>query len=120
MPKSSIGIEDQISWQKMQLEDHNLMIRLEAKVDGLIIDIRNLKDGTGQKLTEYESRIKALEKVHEEINPLRVAQEFQEVQQQVRDFRTIWKFMISIASIIGGVIGFTLSLVADSLKLFGR
>ncbi len=35
----------------MQKSDHDLLIRLEAKVDALITTITELKDGTAVKLT---------------------------------------------------------------------
>ena len=112
--------KDTINLEKMQRSDHDTLLRLEVKVDALIADVKELKDGTNLQLTEHELRIRIIEKVHEEINPLQVVQEFKEVQLKIRDFQTIWKFVVTIAGAVGGIIGFILSVVADSLHLFGR
>lgn len=41
--------------------DHELLQRLDVKVDALKEDIRLLTDGTGKKIDEHESRIKTVE-----------------------------------------------------------
>lgn len=112
--------ESIISLEKLQRSDHDLLIRLEAKVDTLIIDVKEVKDGTNTKLLDHEARIRSIEKIHEEINPIQAAKDFRDVQQELHDFRTIWKFVVTVASAIGGIIGFGLSIIADSLHLFGR
>lgn len=42
--------------------DHDLLQRLDGKVDGLKADIRSLADGTSTQLTDHEVRLKAVEK----------------------------------------------------------
>jgi hypothetical protein len=54
---------------KIQASDHDSLIRLEGKLDQLIsdvqnlknIDIKELKDGTTDKLTDLQHRVVALE-----------------------------------------------------------
>lgn len=111
---------DSKKWENMQFDDHTTLIRLEAKVDSLILDVKEVKDGTTIKLADHETRIRTIEKTHEEINPIQVTKDFKDVQQQVHDFQTIWKFAITVAGTIGGIIGFILSVAVDSLHLFGR
>lgn len=56
---------------KIQQSDHDAIIRLEGKLDQLIndvknlkeIDIKELKDGTSDKLSNLEVRVKRLEDV---------------------------------------------------------
>ena len=43
-------------------EDHDLLIRLEEKMAGLKMDIKDLKNGTSAKISDHESRIFQLEK----------------------------------------------------------
>lgn len=43
-------------------DDHNLLIRLDTKVDALKADIAVLSDGTTVKINDHESRIRANEK----------------------------------------------------------
>jgi hypothetical protein len=42
-------------------DDHNLLIKLDGKVDALKDDIRSLNDGTTTKINDHEVRIKTLE-----------------------------------------------------------
>ena len=45
--------------------DHDLLITLVAKVDGVKEDIRVLNDGTSAKISDHETRIRGLEKIQE-------------------------------------------------------
>jgi hypothetical protein len=42
-------------------KDHDLMIKLEVKMDGIKDDIRELKDGTKSQLNDHEIRLNSLE-----------------------------------------------------------
>lgn len=42
-------------------EDHDLLIRLETKLENLRTDIKDLKDGTNDKIADHERRLGALE-----------------------------------------------------------
>lgn len=46
---------------KMQSSDHDLLIRIETKMESLIVDIKDLKCSTNTQMTDHESRIKKLE-----------------------------------------------------------
>lgn len=43
-------------------EDHNLLIKLDTKVDALKEDIKMLNDGTNSKIEDHETRIRSNEK----------------------------------------------------------
>lgn len=42
-------------------DDHDLLIRISEKVDGLKGDVKDLKDGTSIKIADHEKRIGAIE-----------------------------------------------------------
>lgn len=42
-------------------DDHDLLIRIETRMEGLKADIKELKDGTSTQLIDHETRIKKLE-----------------------------------------------------------
>jgi hypothetical protein len=42
--------------------DHDLLIRLDQKVDALSTDIKDLKDGTAATINDHELRLRFLEK----------------------------------------------------------
>ncbi len=85
----------------MQKSDHDLLIRLEAKVDALITTITEFKDGTAVKLTELRTDV-------------------DDLKQWRHDFRLTWKVLIGIAAGIGGLVGFVLSSLNDIMALIGK
>jgi len=44
-----------------QQNDHDLIIRLDTKLDDLKTDIKELKDGTAMKIEDHEARLKIIE-----------------------------------------------------------
>lgn len=47
------------------LADHDLLQRVDTKVDGLIKDIKEIKDGTTTQLSDHETRLRSIEKSQE-------------------------------------------------------
>lgn len=43
------------------MTDHDLLITLHEQIKNVRTDIKDLKDGTGSKLTDHEARIRVLE-----------------------------------------------------------
>ena len=46
---------------KQNGDDHDLLIRLETKMEGLRADIQDLKTGTNDRISDHEKRLIALE-----------------------------------------------------------
>jgi Mg2+ and Co2+ transporter CorA len=55
---------------KMQRTDHDTLIRVEAKVDGLISEVKNSSTNIGAQLLEHEVRIRSIEKIHDQVDPI--------------------------------------------------
>lgn len=79
---------------KLQRTDHDTLIRLESKVDSLIDDMKEVKDGTALKIANHEIRINDLEK-------------------KVRDFLLTWKFILAVSSIAGAIASLIIKLVGS-------
>ena|SRR3990167_5672809 len=47
--------------EKMRQQDHDLIVRLDVKLDNLASDIKDLKDGMSSRVADLESRTKKLE-----------------------------------------------------------
>lgn len=43
------------------LNDHDLLIELKTKMDGLRDDVKNISDGTSKQISDHETRINGLE-----------------------------------------------------------
>lgn len=78
--------------------DHDLLIRLDTKMNQLSIDFKNLADGTTIRIANHEIRIAAIE-------------------QKVHDYSLTWKLMIAMATGIGSLITFILAGILSSLKI---
>lgn len=48
---------------KIQAIDHDSIIRLESKVDQILTDIKELKDGFSSKIDDHEKRLQTLESI---------------------------------------------------------
>lgn len=79
--------------------DHDLLIRVDTKLNQLSIDMKNLADGTTVKIANHEIRLAA-------------------VEQSVHDAKITGKFMIGLATGIGSLITFVLTVVFYTLKIF--
>lgn len=68
-------------------KDRDLLVTLNVKVDGIVTDIKELKDGLTDRITVLENKVQALEESHAGFN----------VQEVVQDFR-IWKDRLKLIS----------------------
>ena len=92
-----------------QMSDHDLLIRVDAKVDQLSLDIREVKDGTTIEIANHEHRLLAIERVHDETNPKKAIEELAVVKQWQHDFNFKWRFIIAAAAFIGGLVSWIFS-----------
>lgn len=79
-------------------KDHDLLIVLNAKLDQLSIDVKELKDGTSMKIADHELRIKANEKW---------------ISEQKLNMRWI----LTIASVAGSIVTFIITKISDIFQL---
>lgn len=109
--------------------DHDLLITLVETVknnnDNLLNKVQEVKekvqevnDGINFKVTDHENRIKTIEKLIQTVGPEEALKKLNEVFEWKKSFQTIWKFVITIASIVGAIIGFLLATISGLLGLF--
>lgn len=103
---------------RIQKSDHDTLIRLETKVDQIVVDIKELKDGLNAKVADLDARVKLMEKLRDEMTPIESHNRINELWQWKHDFSLTWKVIITIASVVGGVVGFILSVVTDLMGIF--
>lgn len=101
---------------KLNLKDHDLLIRVDQKVDNLIDSMDKLSDGMTKELADHELRINAIEKVHEELNPTEIAKTVQKNSQWINDFKITWKVLLFISSAISSIIGFILAVITIGFR----
>jgi len=78
--------------------DHDLLIRLDVKLQRVSDDIQGLKEGISLRLSSVEKQVA-------------------DNTQWIHDFKLTWKVLIAIASGCGAVVGFVISIIFQFLKL---
>lgn len=57
-------------------KDRDLLITLNVKVDGLIVDFKELRDGLNTRVLGLEKKVQEIEESHAGFNPQATVQEF--------------------------------------------
>ena len=83
---------------KIQRQDHDTLIRLEGKVDSLILNVSTLQSG-------LDTRIKELE------------QQVEENSRWISDFSLKYKVTLGIASAVGAMVTFVLTTLSQLQKI---
>lgn len=94
-----------------QSSDHDLLITLNAKVDNLSIDMKQMGDGVSTKVSEHETRIRNIEAVHDKVDPQGSVKRINELERKVDRY-------LVIASAFGGAVVYVLSQLPNWLRLF--
>lgn len=102
---------------KIQRADHDTLIRVEAKVDQIVTDIKDLKDGVNAKVSDHEQRINVLERIKDEVNLSETMKSIKDSAQWIHDFKVTWKVILAVAGGVGGFVGFLINLL---VRLFER
>ena len=82
---------------KIRLADHDLLTKLDVKFGDMASDIKELKDGTSHRIALVETRVTLIEK-----------------------FKDKWWSVLGLASLIGGVIGYIISVLANLSRVFPK
>lgn len=103
-----------------QLSDHDLLITLNTKFDGLTQDIKQNTDGLVAKIADHEVRIKGMEKLRDELQPEKLAAQVAVNTQWIHDYKLTYRIIVGIAAGVGGMVGFILAFLTQINNLFGR
>src|SRR5690348_5143681 len=121
---------------KSNKQDHDTLIRLETKVDILIGEMKEMRDGTSVQLGQHESRIHALEDVVGRLIPIEPGSPYKilvarvdELQRKINQLQTDdkystfkQKFIWAAFLFLGGLISWTAQIIATALHIhiFGQ
>ena|SRR3990167_800425 len=98
--------------QRRQL-DHDVLIRVDAKVDRLSLDLKDLKDGLGMRMTSLEIRMDNYEKLATVSDPDRRLKEHDVMFGWMKETKRTWKLLLGGA--VG--VGFLLSQIKTIVDL---
>lgn len=105
---------------RIQRTDHDTLIRLETIVTGIARDVKELKEGTAQRLALLESRISDLEKTEEQFPAKTTAEKAIANAQWINDFNVRWKVVVGAASIISSSLTIAIVAIANYLQVFKK
>lgn len=92
-------------------KDHDLLIELNVKVQQVLTELKEWRATSDNRVAKVETRVDAIEKTLDQVS----IQQMQSVglanAQWIRDFDTRWRTVIAMASFIGGIIGFLVSVL---------
>ena len=94
--------------------DHDLILRIEVKLDRLSLDVKDLTDGLGTRMTALELRMDTYEKLVTISDPDRRLKEHDQMFTWMRETKRLWKLLL--AGAVG--IGFLLSQIKTIIDLF--
>ena len=94
--------------EELQRIDHDTIVRLESKLDGLVSDVKEMKDGTTAKIIDLDLRIKSIEKIAIETDAPNSYHQMQKLIQDIHDFKQSVGIYRIIAGFVGGIIFFIL------------
>lgn len=102
------------------IPDHDLLIRLETMMNTLLVDVKELKDGTATRIASLEVRTGNIERIHDEVNPKEMKKDLTELSAWKRDQQVTWKVTLTIASVVGAVVGFITSQLSNVVELINK
>lgn len=106
-------------WDRLQRNDHDTLIRLETIVKQIADDVKEVKDGTAFRLAAIEGRVSKLEQLAEHYDPAPLVAELRANTIFRQNFQNSWKTLLTVSSILGGVVGTVGTIIAFLTKFFG-
>lgn len=110
--------------------DHDILITLVEtvknnhaalldKIAGVKEDVSEIKEGVNLKLADHEVRIKALEKLRDEVQPETTLEIIKRNDKWINEFKITWKTVLVITAAASAIITFILTTLIHINNLFG-
>src|SRR3989304_10127424 len=90
--------------------DHDTLIRVESKVDQLVKEIKDLKEGTTTRIIALETRMDNMETVRDAYNPKDLVPKILEHDQWIHDYKLTQRLFLLAAGAAGGILAFLINL----------
>ncbi len=109
--------------------DHDLLVSMVAttslnqaqvieKINDLKSDIASIKDGVSVQIENHNLRIRAIEKIHDELNPEKISKLVYEHENFISDYKSTHKERNIIISGVIAVLGFMISILTLWLEVY--
>lgn len=108
--------------------DHDILITLVEtvknnnltvleKIDDVKQKVQEVNDGISMKVNDHDTRLKNIEKIVQLSTPEESMKKLNELWQWKTKFQFTWKFIITTAAGVGGLVGFIISSLAGLVSI---
>lgn len=104
--------------RQLNNSDHDLLIRLDTKLDSLAGQFQSQNTLFVKELAEHEHRLQVIEGVHERLQPEVVAEDVKDLIGWKAKFDARWKLVVAVCASGGTIIGTALGIVL--VKFVGK
>jgi len=96
--------------------DRDLLVTLNTKLDHLVVDVREMKDGMATRMNNLEVRMATYERLATISDPDRRLKEHDDMFNWMKEMKRLWKLLL--AGAVG--FGFLLSQLNALISLLGK
>lgn len=104
----------------MEKSDHDMLIILDTKFDSFLLELKMWKNDVFLKINDLETRLRVVEKTHDEVNPIESQKRIVELLQWKRDLQNAWKWGIAVLVVVAGFIGYFISQAPSYYNFFKK
>ena len=106
-----------MSIDQLNSRDHDTLIRVESKVDQLVKEVKDLKDGTTIRIIALETRMDNMETVRDAYNPKDLVPKILEHDQWIHDYKLTQRLFLLAAGAGGGIIAFLINFLIKACSV---
>lgn len=130
MDKVRSKYKNRSTYRRMVQEstDHDILITLVEtvknnnltvleKIDDVKQKVQEVNDGISMKVNDHDTRLKNIEKIVQLSTPEESMKKLNELWQWKTNFQFTWKFIITIAAGVGGLVGSIISSLAGLVSI---
>jgi len=103
--------------EQLPSRDHDTLIRVESKVDQLVKEVKDLKEGTTTRIIALETRMDNMETVRDAYNPKDLVPKILEHDQWIHDYKLTQRLFLLAAGAGGGIIAFLINFLIKACSV---
>jgi hypothetical protein len=114
--------------QNERTSDHDILITLVEtvknnqfivleKIDDIKQKVQEVNDGISFTVKDHDLRIKTIERLVQITSPEESKKELEGLLEWKKQFQMTWRLTVGSSAVVGGIIGFVLSLISGITKL---
>lgn len=103
----------------VSMTDHDLLIRLDQKMNQLSEDMKGMKDGLSSRVAILESKAIAYDQLLVEYPPAKNVEQLRTNTKWIDDFKLTWRIILGMSIGVSSVITFILMALGQVFHIVG-